>query len=231
MGHLPPIISDLTLILIVAAITSFLFKWIKQPVVLGYIIAGLLVGPSFKFFPTVASHKNIQTWADIGVIFLLFGLGLEFSFKKLLKVGYTAIITALIGVGATFLLGYNIGVVMSWGLMDSLFLGGILSIASTTIIFRAFEELGLKSQQFTSIVLGVLVIEDLVAVVLMVILSTVSISRSFEGIEMISSIFKLGFFLILWFVAGIYFIPSLFNVNLQQKTGQIVKLQFYNLLY
>lgn len=211
MGHLPPLITDLTLILIVAAVTSILFKWIKQPVVLGYIIAGLLVGPSFKFFPTVASQENIKTWGEIGVIFLLFGLGLEFSFKKLLQVGYTAIITALIGVGATFLLGYNIGVVMGWGLMDSLFLGGILSIASTTIIFRAFEELGLKSQQFTSIVLGVLVIEDLVAVVLMVVLSTVSISRSFEGIEMINSILKLGFFLVLWFVAGIYFIPTMFN--------------------
>lgn len=211
MGHLPALISDLTLILLVAAVTTILFKWIKQPVVLGYIVAGLLVGPSIQLFPTVISPENIETWAEIGVIFLLFGLGLEFSFKKLLKVGSTALITAIIGVGSTFLLGYNIGNILGWDFMDALFLGGILSIASTTIIFRAFEELGLKSQQFTSIVLGVLVIEDLVAVVLMVVLSTVAISRTFEGVEMIYSIGKLGFFLILWFVSGIYFLPTLFR--------------------
>lgn len=212
MGHLSPLIIDLSLILVVAAITTILFKWIKQPVVLGYIVAGLLVGPNFKLFPTVVSHDNIQIWAEIGVLFLLFSLGLEFSFKKLLKVGSTAFITAIIGVGCTFLLGYNIGSALGWVSMDALFLGGILSIASTTIIFRAFDEMGLKSQKFTNLVFGILVIEDLVAVVLMVVLSTLSISRSFEGYEMIYSILKLGFFLIVWFVFGIYFLPTLFQI-------------------
>ncbi|AEA43791.1 cation:proton antiporter [Fluviicola taffensis] len=211
MGHVPELIFDLALILGAAAVMTIIFKMLKQPVVLGYIIAGVIVGPYFNFFPTVVESDGIKTWAEIGVIFLLFGLGLEFSFKKLLKVGNVAVITSLMGVGMTFLIGYNVGVIMGWKLMDSLFMGGILSIASTTIIFRAFDELGVKSQKFAGIVLGALIIEDLVAVVLMVILSTVSISRSFEGIEMIYSILKLVFFLVLWFVSGIFFLPTMFK--------------------
>lgn len=211
MGHVPELIIDLALILGAAAVMTIIFKMLKQPVVLGYIIAGVLVGPYFNFFPTVMESDGIKTWAEIGVIFLLFGLGLEFSFKKLLKVGNVAVLTSLMGVGMTFLIGYNVGVIMGWNMMDSLFMGGILSIASTTIIFRAFDERGVKSQKFAGIVLGALIIEDLVAVVLMVILSTVSISRSFEGTEMILSILKLVFFLVLWFVSGIFFLPTLFK--------------------
>lgn len=211
MGHVPELIIDLALILGAAAVMTIIFKMLRQPVVLGYIIAGVIVGPYFNFFPTVVESDGIKTWAEIGVIFLLFGLGLEFSFKKLLKVGNVAVITSLMGVGMTFLIGYNVGVILGWNMMDSLFMGGILSIASTTIIFRAFDELGVKSQKFAGIVLGALIIEDLVAVVLMVILSTVSISRSFEGMEMIYSIGKLVFFLVLWFVSGIFFLPTLFK--------------------
>jgi monovalent cation:H+ antiporter-2, CPA2 family len=211
MGHVPELIYDLALILGAAAIMTIIFKMLKQPVVLGYIIAGVIVGPYFNFFPTVVESDGIKTWAEIGVIFLLFGLGLEFSFKKLLKVGNVAVITSLMGVGMTFLIGYNVGVIMGWELMDSLFMGGILSIASTTIIFRAFDEMGVKNQKFAGIVLGALIIEDLVAVVLMVVLSTVAISRSFQGTEMIYSILKLVFFLILWFVSGIFFLPTLFK--------------------
>ena len=211
MGHVPELIIDLALILGAAAAMTIIFKMLRQPVVLGYIIAGVFVGPYFNVFPTVVESEGIKTWAEIGVIFLLFGLGLEFSFKKLLKVGNVAVITSLMGVGMTFLIGYNVGVMLGWEMMDSLFMGGILSIASTTIIFRAFDESGVKSQKFAGIVLGALIIEDLVAVVLMVILSTVSISRSFQGTEMIFSIIKLVFFLVLWFVSGIFFLPTLFK--------------------
>lgn len=227
MGHVPGLIIDLALILGAAAVTTIIFKMLKQPVVLGYIIAGVLVGPFFNFFPTISDSEGVKIWAEIGVIFLLFGLGLEFSFKKLLKVGSVAVITALIGVGMTFLIGFNVGMVLGWNSMDSLFMGGILSIASTTIIFRAFDELGVKSQKFAGIVLGVLVIEDLVAVVLMVILSTVSISQSFEGSEMIFSILKLVFFLILWFVSGIFFLPTLFQLlkkHLSDETLLVISL-------
>lgn len=209
MIHLPALISDLTLILGSAAITTLLFKKLKQPVVLGYIIAGLLVGPNFRLFPTIIEIDSIKTWADIGVIFLLFGLGLEFSFKKLLKVGSVALVAALAGVSLTMLLGFFVGRMLGWNTMDSLFLGGILAIASTTIIIRAFEELGVKTKKYTGIVMGVLVVEDLVAVVLMVVLSTVAVSRSFAGMEMLESVLKLIFFLILWFISGIFFLPTL----------------------
>lgn len=212
MGHLPSLITDLALILGSAAIVIMIFKFLKQPVVLGYIIAGLLVGPNFHIFPTVIELEGIKIWAEIGVIFLLFGLGLEFSFKKLVKVGSIAAITALTGVSLTMLIGFSLGVMLGWSTMDCLFLGGILSIASTTIIFRAFDELGVKSQKFAGIVLGVLVIEDLVAVVLMVVLSTVAVSQTFQGIEMLYSVLKLAFFLVLWFVSGIFFIPSMFKL-------------------
>ncbi|MES2681554.1 MAG: cation:proton antiporter [Bacteroidota bacterium] len=209
MLHLPSLITDLALILGAAAVITLLFKKLKQPVVLGYIIAGLLVGPNFKLFPTIIETESIRTWADIGVIFLLFSLGLEFSFKKLIKVGGVAVITAFTGVLTTMLTGYGIGKIMGWNNMDSLFLGGILAIASTTIIMRAFEELNVRTQKFTNIVLGVLVVEDLVAVVLMVVLSTVAVSRSFAGTEMINSVLKLVFFLVLWFISGIFFLPTL----------------------
>ncbi|MES2555143.1 MAG: cation:proton antiporter [Bacteroidota bacterium] len=210
MQHLSPLIYDLALVLIAAAVISLIFKWLKQPVVLGYIIAGFLVGPNFKVFPSVVEIESVKIWAEIGVLFLLFGLGLEFSFKKLLKVGGVAVITALTGVGMTMLIGFFIGrLFLDWSNIDSLFLGGILAIASTTIIIKAFDELGVKSQKFSGIVMGVLVVEDIVAVVLMVILSTVSISRTFQGMEMIISVFKLLFFLILWFLSGIYILPSL----------------------
>lgn len=208
MLHLPNLITDLALILGAAGAISLIFKRLKQPLVLGYIIAGFLIGPNFSLFPTVVEIENIRIWADIGVVFLLFSLGIEFSFKKLIKVGGVSAITAFIEVGATMLMGYLLGNLLGWSGMDSLFLGGILAIASTTIIIRAFEELGVKSQKFTGIVLGVLVVEDLVAVVLMVILSTVAISQTFAGGEMVASLVKLVFFLTIWFLAGIFFIPT-----------------------
>lgn len=209
MIHLPPLIIDLALILVSAAVVTLIFKRLNQPVVLGYIIAGFLVGPNFKMFPSIVDVEGIRTWAEIGVIFLLFGLGLEFSFKKLIKVGGTAVITGLTEITLTMIVGYSVGQLLGWNSIDSLFLGGILAIASTTIIIRAFDELGVKNQKFAGIVTGVLVIEDLVAVLLMVLLSTVAVSKTFSGIEMIFSVLKLAFFLVLWFVSGIFFLPTL----------------------
>ncbi len=229
MIHLPALIIDLALILSAAALVTLLFRKLKQPIVLGYIIAGLLVGPNIKLFPTVVEPEIIKTWADIGVIFLLFGLGLEFSFKKLLKVGGVAAITAIIEVTLTLLLGYGVGLLLGWNSMNSLFFGGILSIASTTIIIRAFGESGVKNEKFAGIVTGVLVIEDLVAVLLMVLLSTVAVSQTFEGGEMLKAVFKLGFFLVLWFVSGIFFIPTLFRKIkslINDETLMIISLAF-----
>ncbi len=211
MAHVPHLITDLALILCSAGIVTLLFKRLNQPVVLGYIIAGLLVGPNFNLFPSITEVASIQIWAEIGVVFLLFSLGLEFSFKKLVKVGSTAVITGLFEVTAMLVIGYYAGQLLGWGKMDSLFLGGIIAISSTTIIFRAFDELNLKPKKFAGIVIGVLVIEDLVAVLLMVILSTVAATNSFEGQAMFASILKLIFFLVLWFVAGIFILPTFFK--------------------
>lgn len=208
MAHLPHLITDLALILGAAAFITLVFKKLKQPLVLGYIIAGFLVGPYVHWLPTVTETENIRIWAEIGVIFLLFSLGLEFSFKKLLKVGGSASVTAIVEVIVMVAIGYGVGRAMGWNNMDSLFLGGILSISSTTIIIRAFDELGLKTKKFASLVFGVLIIEDLVAIVLMVLLSTLAVSRQFAGAEMIYSILKLVFFLAIWFLMGIFFIPT-----------------------
>lgn len=208
MNHLPHLIQDLGLILVVAGLTTLLFKWLKQPVVLGYLLAGLLVGPQLPLFPTITEIENIRIWAEIGVIFLLFTLGLEFSFKKLLNIGGPASVTGLIEISAMLGVGFILGKLMGWPVMDCIFLGGILSIASTTIIIRAFDEQGVKGKKFADLVFGVLIVEDLVAVVMMVLLSTIAVSREFAGMEMLLSILKLAFFLVLWFIAGIFFIPS-----------------------
>ena len=208
MTHLPILIEDLALILGAAGIVTLLFKRVKQPIVLGYILVGLLVGPNVNLFPSVVDAESIKTWADIGVIFLLFALGLEFSFKKLLKIGGSAAITGVVELICMMLLGYSLGVMLNWSMMDSIFLGGIIAISSTTIIFRAFDELGLKSQQFTGLVLGVLIIEDLVAILLMVLLSTVAVSQQFQGVPMLISMLKLLLFLSIWFITGIFLLPT-----------------------
>lgn len=208
MAHLPELIQDMALILLVGALVTILFKRIKQPLVLGYIIAGFLVGPYFHYLPTIVDHENIGTFAHIGVIMLLFSLGLEFSFKKLMKVGGPASITAVIEIIFVGLAGYLTGYLLGWNQMDSLFLAGMLASSSTTIILRAFEELGLKSKQFARIVFGVLVVEDIIVILLMVLLSTVAVAQNFQGSEIIFTVLKLGFFLVLWFLVGIYLLPA-----------------------
>ena len=209
MGHLPNLIRDLALILMAGAITTLIFRRIRQPLVLGYIIAGFLVGPHFHFLPTVADNENIGILAEMGVIFLLFSLGLEFSFKKLMRVGGAASITALVEIAFITFAGYYTGKWMGWSTMDSLFLGGMLASSSTTIIIRAFDELGIKTKQYARIVFGVLVVEDIVVILLMVLLSTIAVTKQFAGKEILFTIIKLVFFLALWFIMGIFLLPTL----------------------
>lgn len=208
MGHLPSMIQDLALILFTGAIVTMIFKKIRQPVVLGYIIAGFLVGPYLSVTPTVADKENVETLAEIGVIFLLFSLGLEFSFKKLLRVGGSASITAFVEIIFITVAGYFAGKWMGWSTMDSVFLGGMLASSSTTIIIKAFDELGIKGKRFASIVFGVLVVEDIVVILLMVLLSTMAVSQAFEGVELLMTVLKLLFFLGLWFIMGIFLLPT-----------------------
>jgi CPA2 family monovalent cation:H+ antiporter-2 len=207
MSELAPLIRDLALILMCAGLMTLIFKRLKQPLVLGYIVAGFLASPHMPYTPSVIDAADIHTWSDIGVIFLLFALGLEFSFKKLMKVGGTAVIAACTIIFCMILVGITVGWVFGWKQMDCLYLGGMLAMSSTTIIYKAFDDLGLRTQRFAGLVLSILILEDILAIVLMVMLSTVAVSQNFEGMEMVYSILKLVFFLILWFVVGIYVIP------------------------
>ena len=207
MSDLAPLISDLALILICAGIMTLVFKKLKQPLVLGYVVAGFLASPHMPFTPSVMEQASVKVWADIGVIFLLFALGLEFSFKKIVKVGGPAVIAACTVIFCMIMLGIGVGSAFGWSQMDSLFLGGMIAMSSTTIIYKAFDDLGLRKKQFTSLVLSILILEDILAIVLMVMLSTMAVRHNFEGTQMLESVAKLLFFLILWFVVGIYVVP------------------------
>jgi len=209
MNHLPHLITDLGLILGAAAIMTLLFKWLKQPLVLGYLIAGMLVSPNFKLFPSIIEMENVQDMAQVGVVFLLFSLGLEFSFKRLAQVGGTSSVAALTDAIGMSALGFVTGKLLGWSLMDSIFLGAMLAVSSTTVIIKAIDELGLKKKKFATLVFGILIVEDIIAIALLVLLSTFAVSRQVEGLQVLTSIAKLGFFVILWFVAGIFFIPTI----------------------
>lgn len=209
MTNLPPLISDLGLVMGAAAVVTLVFKRLKQPTVLGYILAGIMVGPHFPLFPSVADTESVEVWAQIGVIVLLFCLGLEFSFKKLIRVGGTASITAVTEIGAMLLLGFGAGKLLGWSTTDCIFLGTMVSISSTTIIMRAFEEQGVKEKKFTGLVFGVLIVQDLAAILMLVLLPTVAASSRLSGAALLFPVGKLIFFLVLWFVSGIFFLPSL----------------------
>ncbi len=209
MESLPALFSDLALILVTAGLTTVIFKWLKQPVVLGYIIAGFIIGPNFEWFPVIQDHTSVETWSEIGMVFMLFGIGLEFSFKKLKKVGGTVGITALTELVTMCVVGFLLGKALGWSQMDSIFLGAMLSISSTTIIAKAFDDMKLHREKFSGNVIGELVVEDLEAVLLMVILSTLAVSKTFDGMQLVSSMLKLVFFLLVWFVGGIFLVPTI----------------------
>ena len=207
MSQLEPLIADLALILISAGVMTLLFKSLKQPIVLGYIVAGFLASPNMPYMPSVTDMHGIHVWSEIGVIFLLFALGLEFSFKKILKMGAAPIIAAVSIILAMMYVGSFTGSLFGWSDMDCIFLGGMLAMSSTTIIFKAFDDMGLRQKRFAGLVLSVLIIEDILAIVLMVMLSTLAVSKEFEGSQMLGSILQLGLYLVLWFTVGLYFIP------------------------
>ena len=209
--HIEGLITDLAFILLLGAFVTVFFKYIKQPVVLGYIVAGFLASPNFHYLPSVANEANIDFWAEIGIIVLLFSLGLEFSFKKLVNSGASAVMTALIIVTGMMGAGYAIGHFMGFSTINCLFLGGMLSMSSTTIIIKAFTDLGLRQKKFASMVLAVLIVEDLFAVVMMVILSSIAVNNSVQGSELLYSVAKLVFFLVIWFLVGVFILPSMLN--------------------
>lgn len=209
MQEIPSLIQDLALILVVAGFVTLIFKKLKQPLVLGYIVAGFLVSPHMPLTMSVVDKENIQTWADIGVMFLLFSLGLDFSFKKILKMGTAPVIAAITIVFSMMVAGICVGKVFGWSQMNCIFLGGMLAMSSTTIIYKAFDDLGLRQQNFASLVMSVLILEDMLAIVMMVMLSAVASGESPDGGQMLHSVLNIGFFLILWFVVGLFLVPTL----------------------
>ena len=207
MAELPPMIQDLALILVVAGIVTLVFKKLKQPLVLGYIVAGFLVSPHMPYTASVVDMEDIHLWADIGVMFLLFSLGLDFSFKKILKMGASPIISAITIIFCMSMLGVCAGHAFGWSRMDCIFLGGMLAMSSTTIIYKAFDDLGLRQQQFAGLVMSVLILEDILAIVMMVMLSAIASGNNLEGGQMVGAIVKIAFFLILWLIVGIFAVP------------------------
>ncbi len=208
MHHVHTLILDLTLITIYAAIMTLVCRKLKQPIVLGYVVAGILAGPYFNFMPTVSDREDLTLWADIGVIFLLFGLGLEFSFKKMINVGKAAMITANANILFMLFLGYNTGILLGWSAMDSFFLGSMISMSSTTIIIKAFDDLNIKKQKFTDLVFGVLIVEDIMGILMLVLLPTIALGNNIDGEALLGNALKLVSFLVLCFIAGIYLIPT-----------------------
>ena len=207
MADIPFLVKDLALILMVAGIVTIIFKKLKQPLVLGYIVAGFLVSPHMPYTMSVIDETDIKTWADIGVIFTLFSLGLDFSFKKIVKMGASPIIATIVIVFSMMMLGISIGHGFGWSKMDCIFLGGMLAMSSTTIIYKAFDDMGLRQQKFAGMVMSVLILEDILAIVMMVMLSAIAGGNNPDGEQMIGSVIKMTFFLILWFIVGIFAIP------------------------
>ena len=207
MAELPPLIRDLALMLMMAGAVTLVFKKLKQPLVLGYIVAGFLVSPHMPLTASVVDMSNIHLWADIGVMFLLFSLGLDFSFKKILKMGSSPIISVICIIFAMSMLGVIVGHSFGWSKMNCIFLGGMLAMSSTTIIYKAFDDLGLRQQQFAGLVMSVLILEDILAIVMMVMLSAIAGGNNPDGGQMLGAIMKIGFFLVLWLVVGIFAIP------------------------
>jgi monovalent cation:H+ antiporter-2, CPA2 family len=207
MSHLAPLIQDLAIILITAAITSLLFKKLKQPLILGYMVAGLLVGPHIHLFPTVTETQSITVWAEMGMIFMLFALGIEFSFRKLTHLGPTVLISGVFELSAMCLMGFLVGQLLGWNGLQSFYLGAMFSISSTTIIYKAFDEYRLKGKRFAQLVFGILIVEDLMAVLLIVLLTTIGLSRQFHGSELMWTAGKLVFYLALWLIVGLFAIP------------------------
>ena len=207
MGEVPALVTDLALILVVAGIVTLLFKKLKQPLVLGYVVAGFLVSPHMPYTASVVDSASIHLWSDLGVMFLLFSLGLDFSFKKILKMGASPIITTCTIIFCMMMLGIIVGHLFGWGKMDCIFLGGMLAMSSTTIIYKAFDDLGLRQQQFAGRVMSVLILEDILAIVMMVLLSAIASGKELGGGEMLGSVWQIVFFLVLWLVVGIFAVP------------------------
>lgn len=221
---MPKLITDLAIMLLTAAVVAIIFKRIKQPLVLGYILAGFLVGPFMPYFFTVADSHSIETWGEIGIIILMFSLGLEFNLHKLISVGKTAVVTAFVEIFGMLVVGYFLGQALGWGMMDSIFLGGMLSMSSTTIIIKAFEELGVPKKGFSELVFGILVIQDIAGIFMMIILATVSVSQNISGVALALQLLEMLLYLVIWLVVGIFVLPTILRKTSRFMSDEVLLL-------
>jgi len=224
-------IKDLAVIMLVAGVVTVIFHYLKQPVVLGYIIAGLIIGPYATPFPFISDEKTIKTLGELGVVFLMFGLGLEFSLRKLAKVGATAFVAALSQIVLLIWVGYEIGRFFSWSSMDSLFLGAMMAISSTTITVRALEELGLKKEKFATLIYGILIVEDILAISLIVMLTGIATTGQLEPIDAAMTIGELILFMTVSLAAGILLVPRLLNLVAKFQSKEMLLITVLGLCF
>ena len=210
--HEMDFIKDLAVIMLVAGVVTVIFHYLKQPVVLGYIIAGLIIGPYTSPFPFISDEKTIRTLGELGVVFLMFGLGLEFSLRKLAKVGATAFVAAIAQIILLIWVGYEIGRFFAWKQMDAIFLGAMMAISSTTITVKALEELGLKKEKFANLIYGILIVEDILAISLIVMLTGIATTGQLEAAEAAMTVGELILFITVSLAIGIMLIPRLLNL-------------------
>ena len=229
--HEATFLSDLAIVMIVAGLVTVLFHRLKQPVVLGYIIAGVIIGPHTPPFPLIRDEETIRTLSELGVIFLMFSLGLEFSLRKLKEVGATAFIAAITAILVMLCAGYSLGQGFGWSTMDSIFLGAILSISSTTIIIKVLDELGLKKERFAELIFGILIVEDILAIVMIALLSGFATTGSFTASAVGWTVLKLGSFLGILLVAGLIIVPRLLNYVARFKSNEMLLIAVLGLCF
>ena len=222
--EIPQLIIDLAIMLTTAAVVTIVFKKLRLPTILGYIVAGFLIGPHFPLFMNIESASSVETWSEIGVVIILFHIGLEFDFHKLSEIGSTAIVSAAVKMGGVMLVGYGFGILAGMSIMNAVFLGAMLSISSTVVIQKCFSEMGLEGEKYTGLVMGSLVMEDVIAVFMMVVLTTISASQTSDGSSMALRMFLMITYLVLWLVLGIFFLPTILDRTMELMSDETLTL-------
>src|SRR5687768_15628755 len=230
-SHGAEFLQDLAVVMIVAGLVTILFHQFKQPVVLGYIIAGVIIGPHTPPFPLIHDQKTISTLAELGVVFLMFSLGLEFSLRKLKKVGVTALIGATVEIVLMVWVGFEVGQLFGWSMMDSIFLGAILSISSTTIIVKALGELGKAKEPFAQLIFGILIIEDLLGIAMIALLSGIAMTGTLSVTDVGLTLGKLGIFLVVVLVVGLIAVPRLIGYVARFRSNEMLLITVLGLCF
>jgi len=229
--HHAAFLQDLAVVMMVAGLVTVTFHYLKLPLVLGYILAGVIIGPHTLPTPLVTDQESIQTLAELGVVFLLFSLGLEFNFRKIRQIGVTAFIVAPLETGLMFFAGYQIGQIFGWSVMDSVYLGGIIMISSTTIITKTLADLNKGKEKFADVIYGILIAEDIIAILLIASLSGVAMTGTFEFSAIIATIARLGIFLVMTVVVGLLIVPKFVSFVAHYKNEETLLVTLLGLCF